>query len=229
VSRRFVAYYRIDDASDLQCQVECVKDHVRDEGGELARSYRDDEGRKRSERPELKKALAYVKQHGATLIIATLKGLSRDWRFLRLLRDSGIDFLACDLPFANASTINVLTALAEYEANHASERSKKAAAAYKARGGQLGAARPGARSLNPEARERGARNAGKIARASADLAYRELIPTIRSLRDSGLTLKEIADNLSANGHRTRRGRPWNAMQVSRVLRRDPLCDDAHAD
>ena len=119
------------------------------------------------------------------------------------------------------------TAIAYY--SYLTERSKRAAAAYKARGGQLGAARPGARTLNPEARERGARNAGKIARATADQAYREVIPTIKSLRDSGLTLKEIAENLSANGLRTRRGRPWNAMQVSRVLRRDPAGADGSAD
>jgi DNA invertase Pin-like site-specific DNA recombinase len=219
----------VSEEDDLREQVECVRKHVHESDGELIRSYRDDDVIRWPERLELVKAISYTKSQGATLIIATLKGLSRDWRFLRSLRDSRIDFLACDLPHANGSTIDVLTALAEYEARIASERSKKAAAAYKARGGQLGAARPGARNLDAQARERGARTAGRIARTNADLAYRDLSPTIKSLRESGLTLKEIADILSAEGHRTRRGMPWNAMQVSRVLRRDPAPIDEPTD
>jgi DNA invertase Pin-like site-specific DNA recombinase len=214
-----VAYYRVNDSVDLEEQIECVKQHVNDVEGELVRIYRDDDAIKRSDRPELAKALRYTKREGGSLIVATLRGLSRDVAFLRALRDSGVDFFACDLPHANTSTIHVLTALAEYDARAASERSKKAAAAYKSNGGRLGAARPQGRNLDDKARRKGAKMAGKLARERADLAYRELAPRIKTLRNGGSTLQEIADLLNSEGARTRLDRPWNAMQVSRVLKR----------
>jgi len=34
-----------------------------------------------------------------------------------------------------------------------------------------------------------------------------------------MTLAAIADKLNAEGHTTRRGRPWNPVQVARVLER----------
>jgi DNA invertase Pin-like site-specific DNA recombinase len=215
---RFVAYYRVGDPDDLAEQVRCIADHVAEARGELIKQYRDEESL-RPERPALHRALAFSKRNQATLIVATLKGLSRDVHFLRTLRDSGVDFLACDLLDANTSTVRVLTALAEYESRVASQRSRKALAAYKARGGKLGAARPEGRNLDAQARSKGARKAGTIVSALADQAYKELAPLLRRLRREGLTLKQIAERLNAEGHRTRRGRPWNAMQVSRVLKR----------
>jgi len=35
----------------------------------------------------------------------------------------------------------------------------------------------------------------------------------------GLSLQRIAEKLNAEGHTTRRGLPWNPVQVSRVLER----------
>jgi hypothetical protein len=49
-----------------------------------------------------------------------------------------------------------------------------ALAAYKARGGKLGAARPDAPRLSAEARARGARQGGLAARERADAAYADL-------------------------------------------------------
>lgn len=39
------------------------------------------------------------------------------------------------------------------------------------------------------------------------------------LREAGSSLREIADRLNAQGFTTRRGKPWNAMHVARVLER----------
>jgi DNA invertase Pin-like site-specific DNA recombinase len=150
-----VAYYRADGGYDLEEQVRCVEDHVRDAGGKVIKTYRDDETSKRPERPELSRALAHAKRSEATLIIATLKGLSRDVEFLRSLRDSGVDFVACDMRQANSSTIHVLAALAEYDARMVSATRKRALAASKAKGGKLGATRPAGRNLDAEARRKG--------------------------------------------------------------------------
>jgi DNA invertase Pin-like site-specific DNA recombinase len=219
VQRKLVAYYRVGDILDLEEQVKCVEDHSREVGGIVIKAYRDEETSRRPDRAELAKTLAYAKRNGASLIIATLKGLSRDVQFLRALQESGVDFAACDMPHANASTIHVLAALAEYDARMASDRSKRALAAYRDKGGKLGAARPEGRNLDAQARAKGARTAGMVVKAKADEAYRQIAPMMRELRKAGHTLQEIADRLNDEGFRTRRGHRWNAMQVSRVLMR----------
>jgi DNA invertase Pin-like site-specific DNA recombinase len=219
VGRKFVAYYRANDGLDLHEQAEYVEGLARGEGGEVIKTYRDDEAGGPPGRPALARALAYARRNDASLLVATLWGLSRDLPFLRALRDARVDFVACDLPPVNASTIQVLTALAEYDARVASARSKRALDAYRARGGKLGGARPEGRNLDARARAKGARTAGASARALADAAYREIAPTIRRLREDGLSLREIAGRLNDAGQTTRRGRRWSAIQVSRVLGR----------
>ncbi|WP_229779671.1 recombinase family protein [Deinococcus knuensis] len=40
-----------------------------------------------------------------------------------------------------------------------------------------------------------------------------------ALRDQGLSLRAVAAQLDVHGFRTRRGGPWSAVQVKRVLDR----------
>jgi DNA invertase Pin-like site-specific DNA recombinase len=99
------------------------------------------------------------------------------------------------------------------------ERTKAALAAYKARGGLLGAARPGAYRLTGGAKPKAAKRAGEVARANAAAAYADLAPNIAAMRAEGISLRRIAGRLNADGHTTRRGKPWNPVQVQRVLGR----------
>ncbi len=52
-----------------------------------------------------------------------------------------------------------------------------------------------------------------------DDEYADLFPVVKELRANGRSLQAIADDLNDQGHTTRRGRAWNPMQVSRVLKR----------
>lgn len=108
-------------------------------------------------------------------------------------------------------------AVAEDEVRRISERTRAALAAYKARGGRLGASLQSCQNLTPEARKRGAKNAGAAARAKAHEADSDIADDLRVLRAKGMALRAIAEELNARGHTTRRGKPWNAMQVRRVL------------
>src|SRR5260370_29304137 len=64
--------------------------------------------------------------------------MTRNLSFIAALMDAGVDFVACDQPFASRLTLHILAAVAEDEARRISERTKAALQAAKARGRKLG-------------------------------------------------------------------------------------------
>ena len=56
------------------------------------------ESGKRSDRPQLLKAMRLCRMHGATLLIAKLDRLSRNVAFLSNLMEAGVPFTAADIP-----------------------------------------------------------------------------------------------------------------------------------
>lgn len=224
-TKPIVPYYRVstkrqgESGLGLEGQKAAVDAFARMSGGTIVRSYQEVESGKRKDRPELAKALAHAKRAGAVLCIAKLDRLARNVAFVSNLMESGVDFVACDQPHANRLTIHILSAVAEDEAKRISDRTKAALAAYKARGGKLGASRAESRNLTPEARVKGAKAAGEAVKRQADEAYSDLAEMMKGWRSEGLTLDGIAERLNAEGHTTRTGKPWNKVQVMRVLAR----------
>ena len=222
---KIIAYYRVstkqqgDSGLGLEGQVAAVAAYARGQGAAIVRAYREVESGKRADRPELVKALAHARRSRATLVIAKLDRLARNVHFLSSLMESGVDFIACDNPYANRLTIHILAAVAEDEAKRISERTRAALAASKARGGRLGAARPDGRRLTPELGVKGRARAREVQRAAVAAAYADLAGELAGLRADGLSLRAIAARLNADGHTTRRGKSWNPMQVARVLGR----------
>lgn len=225
--RKFVAYFRVStdrqgkSGLGLEGQRAAVVQHV-GTAGDLIADYTEIETGKRDSlenRPELRRALAHARRSKATLVVAKLDRLTRSVAVTSLLHQSNVDFVCCDNPYANRLTIQILAAVAEDEARRISERTKAALAAYKVRGGILGATRPQSQNLTSDARKRGT-NASVLKRAvlTAD-AYEDVAAKMGELRSSGRSLRAIAEALNGEGHTTRRGRPWNPIQVSRVLER----------
>jgi DNA invertase Pin-like site-specific DNA recombinase len=207
----------------LEGQRAAVESYARQTGSRIAAWYTEVESGKWSERPQLAKALPHAKRSKATLCVAKLDRLSRDVEFLAKVMNSGADFVACDNRAANRLTLHILAAVAEAEAKAISDRTKAALQAAKARGVLLGSARPGHWKGREEARLRGAKAAAKVAgkvhsRNAAD-AYSDLFPVVNGFKAEGLSLRQIAGRLNQEGHTTRRGRPWNPVQVARVLER----------
>jgi DNA invertase Pin-like site-specific DNA recombinase len=222
---KLVPYYRVSTLKQAQSglglegQDATVRQFAEAHGGKVLRSYTEVETGKRADRPELAKAIAHARRSKATLVIAKLDRLTRNVHFLSGLMEAGVRFVACDQPSANDLTIHILAAVAQDEAQRISDRTKAALAAYKARGGKLGASRPECRNLTAEASRCGAKAAGEAARRDADAAYTDLYPIMNDLRDEGLSLRAIARHLNDEGYETRRGRAWNHVQVRAVLNR----------
>jgi DNA invertase Pin-like site-specific DNA recombinase len=104
----------------------------------MVASFVEIESGKRSDRPELEAALAVCRKSGAVLLIAKLDRLARNVHFISGLIESGVNFIATDMPTADRFMLHVYAAMAEEEARKISDRTKKALAAAKARGVKLG-------------------------------------------------------------------------------------------
>lgn len=220
----YIAYYRVstqrqgESGLGLEAQEAAVLVHVNCHGRLLA-SYREIESGRKKDRPELKKAIAHATRSKAVLVVAKMDRLARNVAFTSALMESGVEFVACDLPTANKLTIHILAAVAEAEAEAISQRTKAALAAHKARGGKLGAHHPSYRAIVPETREKAQRAGSKANEAKAAEAYADLLPIIEEWRGFGLSFRGIAARLNAMGHSTRLQKPWNQVQVMRVLER----------
>lgn len=143
-SLRLIAYKRVSTARQgksglgLEAQRKAIDDFAASRGATVLARFTEVESRRQTDRPELKKALDLARLTGATLVIAKLDRLSRNAAFLLTLGDSGVRFLACDMPEANDLTLGIMALVAQQEREAISRRTKEALAAAKARGVKLG-------------------------------------------------------------------------------------------
>ena len=141
---KFIAYFRVSadhqgvNGNGMVAQRKAVEDYLNGGRWKLVGEFTEVESGKRSDRPELEKALKACRKHKAKLVIAKLDRLSRNVHFISGLMERKIDFLACDMPSANAFMINVYAAVAQEERRMISDRTKAGLAAAKARGVKLG-------------------------------------------------------------------------------------------
>jgi DNA invertase Pin-like site-specific DNA recombinase len=219
-SGKHVAYYRVSTARQgksglgLAAQQQAVAEFLNGGDWTMVGEFTEVESGKKADRPQLDKALALCRLHGAKLVIAKLDRLSRNAHFLFGLEKAGVDFVAADMPNANRLTVHIMAVVAEDEAMRISERTKAALKRSKKKLGGFRGAMPTARmrKLSAEALQQ---------RAAARAA--DLRPTIEELRAAGVTkLSHIAAALNERGIPTSRGDgEWSAVQVARVLERLP--------
>lgn len=227
MSGKFVAYLRVSTAKQgnsglgLEAQREVIGRQCA--GGHIVGEFVEVESGKVDERPQLRAALAMCRRQRATLVIAKLDRLARSVRFIAELMESGVEFVACDLPAANRFTLHVMAAMAEHERVMIAERTRAALAAKKARGAQLGFANPkrmDAGACGAKGRAKAVAAAATLRVERAEARAQDIRPVIEDVQAAGITsLRGIADELNRRGERTARGGLWQAESVRRVLRR----------
>ena len=206
----FIAYYRVStdrqgaSGLGLDAQRRVVADFATGRGDILAEFTEIESGRK-NDRPELHAAIAACQRQRATLIIAKLDRLARNVAFIAGLMESGVEFVAVDMPQANRLTIHILAAVAEHEREMISERTRVALAAAKARGVKLGNPAPNIPAAVAARLER-------MAKAKATVT-----PLIERLRGQGMSLRAIAADLNERRVPSATGRQWHASSVRNVL------------
>ena len=219
--QRLVAYERVSTARQgasglgLEAQRKTIEAFAASRGAEVLARFTEVESGKRADRPELLKALHLAKVTGATLVIAKLDRLSRNAAFLLALRDSGVRFVAVDMPEANDLTVGIMALVAQAEREAISRRTKEALAVAKARGVKLGNPN-GAAALRRAGKGGVALRAAVSANANGFGA--DLTAVVEDIRAEGHTsLRTIAAELTARGIRTRRGGAWHVSNVKELL------------
>lgn len=201
----------------LEAQRNAIQTYADRVGGVIAKEFLEVESGKVNERIELKNALHLAKVTGAVLVIAKLDRLSRNAAFLLTLRDSGVKFIAADMPEANELTIGILALMAQHEREAISKRTKDALAEAKKRGTVLGNPN-GARALLKAAK---GNTAGLAAiKTKADNHAANLKSVLAALTEEGISsLGAIAAALNERGMTTPRGGLWHKSSVSNLLAR----------
>ena len=155
------------------------------------------------------------KQHKATLVVAKLDRLSRKTRhLLGTVERGGVDVCFCDFPqvppgAAGKFVLTMLAAAAELESGLASERTKAALKAAKARGVELG---KHSKVLAPQNR------------AKALDFTRRIADRVRELQTLHDTVRDLTDALNREGVPTPRGARWHVQSTYRMLKRLEVLD-----
>jgi len=224
---KFVAYLRVSTARQgqsglgLDAQRAAIGALVSERGGRVLETFVEVESGKMNGRQELAKALRLAKLTGSVLVIAKLDRLSRNAAFLLTLQDSGVRFLAADLPNANELTVGIMALVAQQERQAISNRTREALKAAKARGTKLGNPNGNAAFLRA-----GKGNTSAIAavKALADAHAGSLAPVVQALQAEGFqTLGSLAHQLNERGILTPRGAKWHRSSVANLL--DRLSND----
>lgn len=234
MEKRYVAYYRVSTKEQgtshlgLDAQRHTVMQYIRNNGNKIIAEFTEVESGRNDNRPQLKQAIDLCKSEDATLCIAKLDRLSRSvWMIADMLMKTKVNFICCDMPFADKTTIFIVAALAQREVELISTRTKEALQAkfrrepeYKQRHGRKA---NGSINLTEEGRKKAHETSRSL--ALTDQSVRHAWHYIQPLRAKGISYGKIAEILNKEGYKTRRGKTFNAQQVINIYKRFTNLED----
>ena len=142
------------------------------------------------------------------MLIAKLDRLARNVHFVSGLIETGVDFVAADMPHANKVMIQMHAVMSEWERDQISERTRAALVAAKARGVVLGATGP--KNLRQHTRER---------QVAADAFAARLSGLVAGFKARALTQQAMVCELNIAGVQPPASQAWRLGHVQRLLAR----------
>lgn len=221
MSKQYVVYYRVstkkqgDSGLGLEAQHAYIRHFLT--AGDIAAEFTEVEsGKTVADRPQLKAALKLCGEQGYGLAVAKIDRLSRTTEHALAIWSQLDGYLyACDIPTERGGRMDkfmltIYMAIADRERELISIRTKQALDAKRAKNGEWRVS-----NLTDADRLSGS----QTMRERAVEAYRSACFTAKMLREQGMSYRDIADQLNANGYKTRRGKEFHATTVSRMLSR----------
>jgi len=211
----YVTYYRVSTQRQgqsglgLEAQRAAVQTFLA--GKEIIAEFTEVESGRKSDRVQLAAALALAKKQKATLVIAKLDRLARNVHFISGLLESGVQFVAADMPEADRTFLQIAAVFAEWESIRIRKRTKEALQAAKERGTVLGSPCP----------EKGSKVGTDAIVAKADAFATLVAPSLQDvIKQVGTNLRDVAQGLRARGIKTAKGNEvWHPAQVAKLMRR----------
>lgn len=168
------------------------------------------------DRPVLASAVQKALKNKLTLVVSKLDRLSRKVAFIANLMNTSLSFVVTEFgPDVSPFMLHIHASIAEQERKLIGERTKAALGVRKARGAQLGYAMHKDPESIVKAREKG--NEANVSKA--DAFAERMRPTIERMKRDGMTSREIAAELNANGNKTARGGQWGSQTVLNIMAR----------
>jgi len=193
----------------IEAQRRAVVDFATAEGSTILRTFEETESGSDNERVKMQEAMIYAQLRGAVLLVKTLDRISRDLHFITALEKSEVAFKIVDMPNADSFTLHIYGSLAERERQLISIRTKAALA------GKEGLGTP--ENLTDTARALGRIASVEKRRASADKFADMIGPMIAGRRAEGMGWAAVAAWLNAEGFKTKKGGPFHAATVQRIV------------
>lgn len=168
----------------------------------------------KSDRPGLQAAIAQACKERAALVVYSLSRLARSTKdtltISEKLEKAGADLVSLTEKIDTTSAagkmvFRMLAVLAEFERDQVSERTKTAMGHMKAQGRRVGTL------------PYGYKLADDGTALLSEPSEQEVLSITKTLKAEGLTLREIAEKLNAQGYRTRRGTAWRFQYVHGIL------------
>ncbi len=192
----------------LSMQTEAIKEEV---GSSFGKEYVVEYG----ESPTfvLQKAVDYAKSKRHKLLISNFSSFSSDLIGLRYLHDKGIDFEFFDFEAAQPENMDSIIATLQYLSTAKGAKIKRGLELRKAQGYTLG----NPNNFTSEVRLKAI--ASRTDNALADEHNQKATSKILELKKKGFSYGKIANRLNELGYRTRYGKRFFAISVSRLYKR----------
>lgn len=223
---KVVALYRVSTQKQgssglsLEAQRESIRRRAELDSSEIIAEYTEVESGKTGNRPKLTEALDLCRTTGAVLMIASLDRLARSVSFLFSLKESGVKFIALDMPELNTTTLGFAATFGQAQREYISEKTKVALETKRQICGEwrTGRRTDGSIVLSGAIREKGL--AAIKEKAAANINNRQSRAYLSKLKETGeldsMSLKEVAKALNSIGFRTARGRLFTPQYVHKL-------------
>jgi DNA invertase Pin-like site-specific DNA recombinase len=235
--KKFVSYYRVstvrqgESGLGLQAQKNAVASYVKEDGRLVGEFTEVETGTRKKKRKEIYKAIEFARKEKAVLLVAKLDRLTRDVEFTAALFNGGVEFICCDNPNANKLTIQLLSVIAEHEAEIISTRIKDTLKVKKdkiKKGVYTNKDGSKMKPINGKVRLGNPNGFGDYQKlgiikikenAQSNKANVQAMDIIGSSRLKGMTFQQIADKLNQLQYTTRYNKSFNPIQVHRLFKR----------